>query len=240
MEGCQSSNWAALRMRGTALIPPSRVQSPLPPPRLLYQLSYSTLKSYQPINCSDNKVTAMFDIYDEKIEQVITSKLHEHEAATLAAKRKMEAARNEMTEAEQAVEHWRFALQDYRKSHGLPPQPPNPSPVLEAEYSHMGPTELVEYWADNHGGEVIVKDLARVAMNAGMFAQYRLASSSIYAVLKRKPFKKVSPGCFQRIENTHSGNDRNIAIPLPAIVSFDDADDLYSKEESSYDNVRLR
>ena len=182
----------------------------------------------------------MTTIYDENVEQAIRGRLHEHEAVKQAAERKLVAARNIITEEEQAIAHLQFVLEDYRRSNGLPSQPDKPSPVLEAEYSHMGPTDLVKYWADNHGGEVIVKDLARVAINAGMFAQYRYAASSIYAVLKRKPFEKVSPGYFRRIENTHSGNGPNIAIPLPVIVSFEDTDDLYSKEASSYDNVRFQ
>ena len=157
----------------------------------------------------------MSDIYDEKIEQVFTSKLHEHEAATLAAERKMEAARNEMIEAEQAVEHWRFVLQDYRKSHGLSPQPPNPSPVLEAEYSHMGPTELVEYWANKHDGEVVVKDLTKVAVNAGVFSDKRHGASMIYAVVKRKGFKRIGPGHFKKADTF---NGHFITMPSFPIV----------------------
>ena len=168
----------------------------------------------------------MVDIYDEKMEQVMTSKLHEHEAARLAAERKLATARNEMIEAEQATEHWRFALQDYRKSHGLPPQPPNPSPILEAEYSHMGPTELVEYWANKHDGNVVVKDLTDVAVNAGVFSDKRHGVSMIYTVVKRKGFKKVGPGHFKRTQTsmqTQEVDGKNIPLPVvssePIIVS---------------------
>ena len=166
----------------------------------------------------------MTDIYNENVEQAIRGRLHEYEAAKQAADRKLVAVRNIIAEEEQAIAHLQFVLEDYRKSHGLPSQPDKPSPVLEAEYSHLGPTDLVKYWADNHGGEVIVKDLAHVVINAGMYTDYRHAASTIYAVLKRKPFDKVGPGHFKRQEfhtpvNGHSS-------PLPTAISMDDVDDL--------------
>ncbi|MDE2778712.1 MAG: hypothetical protein OXI91_03420 [Chloroflexota bacterium] len=155
----------------------------------------------------------MNSVYDDKIEEVIASKLHEHQAAKIAAERKLEAAHKEMIDAEQAVEHWMFALEDYRRSHGLPPHPPSPSPVLEAEYSHMGPTELVQHWAEKHGGEVVVKELAKVAFNAGVSSSYRLASSAIYAILKRKNYVKVAPGHFKKPDYD---NDQEAPIVVPS------------------------
>lgn len=158
----------------------------------------------------------MTDIYDEKVEEAIASKLHEHEATKLVAERKMEAARNEIAVAERAVEHWRFALEDYRQSHGLSARPSTPSPVLEAEYSLMGPTELVQHWADKHGGEVVVKELAKVAVNAGVFPSYRLGSSAIYAVVKRKKYVKVGPGHFKK---PNYANEQKAPLVIPSVVS---------------------
>ncbi len=158
----------------------------------------------------------MTDIYDERIEEAIASRLHEHEATKLVAERKMEAVRNEIAVEERAVEHWKFALEDYRKSHGLSPQSPSPSPVLEAEYSHMGPTELVQHWADKHGGEVVVKDLAKVGVNAGVFSSYRLGSSAIYAVVKRKKYVRVGPGHFKK---PNYDNEQKAPLVIPSVVS---------------------
>ena len=168
----------------------------------------------------------MYDIYDEKIEKVITSRLHEYEAVKLAAERRMEAARHEITEAEEAVNHWQFVLEDYRKSHGLPSQASTPSPVLEAEYSHMGPTELVEYWANKHDGEVVVKDLAKVAVNSGVCSDRRIGASMIYAVVKRKGYTRIAPGHFKKMQTsmqTQDRSDKNIPMPVassePIIIS---------------------
>ena len=143
----------------------------------------------------------MIDLYDEKVEEVILAKLHGHEAARHSAERRLEAIRSEIMEEDRAVEHWRFALEDYRKSHGLPVRPLVPSPVLGAEYYGKGPTELIQYWADKHEGEVVVKELAKVAFNAGLFPNYRNASSSIYAVVKRKGYERLGPGRFRRPSN---------------------------------------
>ena len=156
----------------------------------------------------------MISIYDEKVEGAITAKLHEHEATKLAAERKMEAARNEMAEAERAVEHWRFALEDYRQSHGLSASPSTPSPVLRAEYSQMGPTDLVQHWAEKHDGEVVVKELAKVGVNAGLFPNYRHASSAIYAVVKRKGYTKIGAGQFKNLNMRTPKPPPFLRIPL--------------------------
>ena len=166
----------------------------------------------------------MATIYDEKVEQTIRDHLHHHETAMRGAKRRLEAAREELAEEERAVEHWKYALEDYRKSHGLPPQPPTLNPFPEPEYSYMGPTELVQHWSDNHGGEVVIKDLAKIAVKAGVFPNYRHGSSAIYAVVRRKGFEKVKPGHFKRIEDSHSADGHNLAIPLPGPSIFDDED----------------
>lgn len=168
----------------------------------------------------------MAAIYDEKVERVILELLHGHEAAKQAAERKLAAAQSAIAREDQAIVHLRFALEDYRKFCGLHPRSSTPSPALEAEYAHMGPTDLVQYWADNHGGEVMVKDLARVTINAGMYPNYRHASSTIYMVLKRKPFDKVGPGHFKRRESAIPVNGHGLAIPLRTAASFDGVDDL--------------
>ena len=136
-------------------------------------------------------------MYDEKVEQAMLERLHACEAEKQVAERKLEAARIVVMEREEATAHWRFVLEDYRRVHDLPMQGPYHSPVLAEEYAHMAPTELVYYWASKHDGEVVVKDLAKISMEAGIFKEYRFASSSIYSVAKRKHFTKLGPGHFK-------------------------------------------
>ena len=137
-------------------------------------------------------------MYDEKVEQAILERLREYESDMQVAERKLEAARIAVLEKEQAIAHWRFALEDYRKAHDLPMEADYHRPALAAEYAHMTPTELVYYWADKHNGEVVVKGLAKVGMKAGIFKDYRSASGSIYSVAMRKNFIKLGPGHFKR------------------------------------------
>ena len=143
-------------------------------------------------------------MYDEKVEQAIREQLHKHEAARQLDERKMAAARLAIDEDEQAIEHWQFALNDYRREHGL--EAINHSPVLQDEYSSMGPTELVEYWANKHDGEVVIKELTHIGLNAGIFKKYRNGSSSIYSVLKRKQYDKLGPGYYKRPGTRISSN----------------------------------
>ena len=168
----------------------------------------------------------MTGVYDENVEHAIRERLHEHEAAKQAAERRLIAAQNTIEEEDRAIANICFALEDYRKAYGLPPRSDKPSPVLGAEYSHLGPTDLVQYWAGKHGGEVIVKNLARVGIDAGMFPNLRHASSTIYAVLKRKRFEKVGPGHFKKMQTSmqpQEGGGKNIPLPVassePIIVS---------------------
>ena len=166
------------------------------------------------------------EVYDEKVEQVILARLHKHKETKRLAEMKLDAIQREITEANEAIGHAGFFLDDYRKAHDLPPMVYVANQMIPPDFAHMGPTDLVQYWADNHGGEVIVKELARVVINAGMYTNYRHAASTIYAVLKRKSFDKVAPGHFQRKESPPSMNGHSLAIPLPANTSFDDVDDL--------------
>lgn len=168
----------------------------------------------------------MTGVYDENVEQAIRERLHEYESVRQVTEQRLISVQHTIEEVDRAIAHLYFVIEDYRKAHGLPPRSDKPSPVLTAEYSHLGPTDLVQYWADKHGGDVVVKELARVAVNAGMFAQYRQAASSIYAVLKRKPFDKVEPGHFKRQESPTPVNGHSFALPSPTTTSFDDVDDL--------------
>ena len=159
----------------------------------------------------------MTGVYDENVEQAIRERLHEHEAAKQAAEQRLIVVQHTIEEADRAIAHISFSIEDYRKAHGLPPRSDKPSPVLSAEYSHLGPTDLVQYWADKHGGEVVVKELARVAKDAGMFPNYRQAASSIYAVLKRKSFEKVGAGHFKKIQTSmpiQNGEGKSIHLPV--------------------------
>ena len=109
----------------------------------------------------------VFRIYEEKVEAAIRERLHFHHAARQAAERRDADGEAEALEEEDAVAHLNFVLDDYRRLHGFRGRSGAVSPALAREYGHLGPAELVEYWASKHGGWVVVKELAAVAMDAG-------------------------------------------------------------------------
>ena len=141
----------------------------------------------------------MITVYDEEVERTIRERLYAHEAAKQSAEREVVVAREVIEEEDEAISHLWFVLADYRRMHGLRACSGAVSPVLAAEYGHLGPTELVERWADGHGGEVRVKELAGICMDAGAaFRDVWSAYASVYAVLRRKNFVKLGPGRFAR------------------------------------------
>ena len=164
--------------------------------------------------------------FDERVEQTLLELLHTYETAKRDAERKLMRAREEVEEKEQSIIHARFMIDDYRKQCGLPVQPSYRSPMLTDEYTNLGPTELVDSWADQHDGEVIVKELTQVGLAVGTFGKYRNGASAIYGVLKRKPYKKMAPGHFKKIHTSmpiQNEDDKNIPLPVvssePIIVS---------------------
>ena len=150
----------------------------------------------------------MTDIHwtDVDLESLFVDKLYEHDVAVRELEHQLATIQKELAEEREAVQHWIFAYRDYMKSQGLPCRNLTASSVVEPEYAHMGPTDLVQYWADKHDGEIVVKELAKLAVDARMFPNYRHASSTIYAVVKRKGYDKVGPGHFKKAQQ---GNGRN-------------------------------
>ena len=132
-------------------------------------------------------------MYANSTEQDLVQLLQDCQAQRQAAERKLQAARDTLVEKEQAEQHCQFTLDHYRKMRGLPQQM-DPSPVLESEYASMTPTEMVEHWAKKHGGLVVVKNLVKDLVKAGMFPARRTAASNIYGVLQRKKYVKIKPG----------------------------------------------
>ena len=164
--------------------------------------------------------------FDEKVEQTLLELLYTYETAKRDAERKLIKAREEVEDKEQAMIHARFMINEYRKQCGLPVQTTHRSPMLNDEYANLGPTELVDYWADQHDGEVIIKELTHVGLAVGTFTKYRNGASAIYAVLKRKPYKKIAPGHFKKIQTSmplQNGDGKNMPLPVansdPIIVS---------------------
>ena len=139
------------------------------------------------------------------LEQALVEYLEKHEKVKQRAEERIIEARQQILDADQAIAHWQFVLDDHRKASGQPINKHCISPTLDEEYGRKTPTELVEHWANKHDGEVVVKELTRVGLRVGAWKKYRNGASSIYSVLKRKKYDKVGPGHFrQRVNGTTS------------------------------------
>ena len=146
----------------------------------------------------------MAESYSAEFEAMLQKRLVEHHAARQVAESRLMVAKRDIEEAKKAISYIDYVIDDYRKAHGLPPNGVKASPVLAEELAHMGPAELVEHWANKNDGEVVVKELAKAAAEAGAFPSRRTASTAIYGVVRRKPFDKIAPGHFKRKADNHN------------------------------------
>ena len=140
-------------------------------------------------------------MYDELFVKTALKRLHELEQAKEAAQIRLTTAQAEINEVNEAIDAYRLVVNRERKEAGIPPKPFEHSPVLESEFKRLGPTELVEYRANKHDGNVVVKDLTKAALAAGKFKKYRNAYSAITSVLKRKNYEHVGEGHYRKITN---------------------------------------
>ena len=148
-------------------------------------------------------------MYSKTVEQALVGYLVKHEKGKHRAEEKLIEARHEIEREDQAIAHWQFAIDEYRKDHRQPADKHCISPTLEEEYGRKTPTELVEHWANKHDGEVVVKELTRVGLRVGAFKKYRNGASSIYSVLKRRKYEKVGPGHFRKPLNQNGNFPRD-------------------------------
>ncbi len=149
-------------------------------------------------NGQTSKMTVQADMHSEAVIVELQALLRQQETERQAAERKMVEARDTVAANEQAIAHIQATIDMYREKHGLPIPKDEQDPVLASEYARMGPTALVKTWAGRHNGEVMVKDLTKVGLKAGVFQKYRNGSSSIYSVLKRGPYEQIKPGHFRQ------------------------------------------
>ena len=145
-------------------------------------------------------------MYDEKVVKEVLELLRDHEEAKQSAQRRLTVAQAEIEEATQNIQACHDVLNSYRKKYGIPGKAVEESPVLEAEFRLLGPTELVEIWASKHDGVVIVKDLTKAALAAGKFKKYRNAYSAITSVVRRKGYVKVGEGHYRKRDKLPKGN----------------------------------
>ena len=101
--------------------------------------------------------------------------------------------------SERNIEAIRVTLDAYRAKYKLPNEP-IPDTATQTEYAPLGPSAMVERWADSHEGDLILKVAAREMMQNGLFRNYNTAYNSLRSTVARKRhFSKVGPGVYRRV-----------------------------------------
>ena len=105
-----------------------------------------------------------------------------------------------LTEVDILLEQWDAVLRDYSEVSGLAVSE-NSRPDIE-DYASIGPTQMLILWANQHNGNIAIKDLARFAVRAGGYAKYKQAYNSLANIARRhKGFYKAEPGLFKANRN---------------------------------------
>ena len=132
-------------------------------------------------------------------EQETVALLHDAEVQKRNADLALEKVLKEIQSIEQIIAGCRVTLEQYRKKYGYT-NGPIPSPIVDEEYGHLGPSAAVAQWAARHDGEVVIKELAGELLRTHTYKDYRVAYNSVYTVLKRDAnFTKVKPGRYKRM-----------------------------------------
>ena len=140
-------------------------------------------------------------------EQDTLTLIHHAEREKRDAEEKLEQKRHTIAEKEQVIISLRTSLDYYRRENGLPIVV-DPSPAVEENYGHLGPTDIVAKWADKHNGEIVIKDLATELKRTHIYSVYNKAYNAIYTVLKRHTvhYHKIKAGVYQTLapDNTRA------------------------------------
>ena len=92
---------------------------------------------------------------------------------------------------------WSKVLVLYLEEHGLLLEE-EPTSVLDI-YEKLGPSEMVERWADEHDGIVVIKELVNIAVASGAYRKRQSARNSLDSTIrKKKGFRWLAPGIFER------------------------------------------
>jgi hypothetical protein len=145
-------------------------------------------------------------------EQVMLDLIQEQELENTKAQQRLESARRAADASQQKLETLRAALEHGRAKRGLPEPLSNvPDPSQVAEFLNKSAKDMLHYWADTHGGEVVMRDATKFLAAAGLFRDETQAAGTLYPAVNRSPdFIKIARGVYRRTG------------PLPNAISSDD------------------
>src|SRR5207248_2676946 len=92
-------------------------------------------------------------------------------------------------------------------------------PEQAAGYHNRSTKQMLERWADAHGGEVVMKEASKFLAAAGLFHDARQAAGALFAAAGRMPeFERVGRGIFRRKLQLPTPNVSRVVAPPPAQI----------------------
>lgn len=90
------------------------------------------------------------------------------------------------------------ALKIYREVHELPAEVRPPSREALAPYFNQGAKAMMAQWAQDHDGQIVVRDAAYFLIAGGLFKDYTQAAGTLYPSLSRMPNAvKIARGIYR-------------------------------------------
>ena len=143
---------------------------------------------------------------DETLELIQEAEQERHRAI-----QKVEVAKRAVELAEQRMAALKTTLGLYHQKYGIATNAIIPSKEMAAEYAGMNPQQMIEHRADMNDGTVIMNDLAKDTVAAGMFSSVVQARGTLYRrVARMSGFEKVTPGIYRLVKakSTISSNGK--------------------------------
>ena len=155
------------------------------------------------------------------LEREIKETIKDLEANKCQVKQRIARQYQTLEEVDRTLRSWYHALADHRRRFNLPDEPDELDGI---DYAALGPTAMVFEWAENHNGDVVIKDLTRRVLDAGLYRDYRSAYNTVRAPLERlENFSYVAPGHYRMSANGSNGKGTTVEMPPVQMTFLDEA-----------------
>jgi hypothetical protein len=116
------------------------------------------------------------------------------------AEQRVAAAQRALAAVKAEIDALHHSLKIGRAEFGLSvDEPGKPDERLVAEYRNLSAREMLERWADAHGGQIVMRELSQFVVSAGIFRDKTQAAGALYpAVSRSEGFEQVTRGVYRR------------------------------------------
>jgi hypothetical protein len=113
---------------------------------------------------------------------------------------RLAAIQQQLEKCDQLIVAYRLTLEGYRAKYGLAKSGPEPlTDHDKAVYLKLHPKDVVNRWADSHGGTVVMNELCLTMVAIHAFSDTAQAASTLYSAIRRMTeYEKVERGVYRR------------------------------------------